>query len=204
MNKPNSTPTLGSASRALAANGYAPVSLLQPLGEWVSAVSPFFAKLPSWRTSEHPAGVLCRAPSPLAVLVIAPIEDTELAARVTKALADRGLLSGPVRRGSDGVDVRPLRAGVIPPGVRRALSGAVTIEQSRKFGQFDEPVSSIVPLDGHWSDGDLLTVPREKLPAIAADDVEALMSALDELPQQLAAERRPPPKPSIDAWLGAA
>jgi hypothetical protein len=169
--------TLGAARERLIANGYTPVSALDPHERVVAQHGPHVA-------SEHPPAVLCCA------LVLRPIPDHTLATRVRALLEKRGLLLGPVRLGSDGVEMRPVRFSSLWP--LSALGGSVYLNNE-----------GMVPLDAQWPQSDLLTVPYAKLPEIAADGAQALVQEIDMLPHKIAEEQRPPPKPSRRAWLGA-
>ena len=192
--KPNSTPTFGACASRLRSNGYEPISAIAPLGAQFD--ENLTGKLRDWtefEISEHPVAVRLQSPSGgLCTLVLTPaaIADPELLDRVRAVLEKSGLTAGPCRLGSDGREVYPLRAG-IGRASGEALDGAV------QFGR-----GVLLPLDGRWERGDLLSVQRAELPEVDADAVRAACAALSGLPYRLAEERRPPPAPSLEAWIG--
>ena len=192
--KPNSTMTYGACAARLRSNGYEPVSAIAPLGaEYDGNLTSKFVAWEPHEISEHPVAVRLAAPTGgLCVLVLNPaaIADLELLERVRALLTDRGLTAGPCRLGSDGREVYPLRAG-FSRSTGEALDGAV------HFGR-----GTLLPCDGRWERGDLLNVARAELPECDADTVRAACSDLSSLPYQLAEERRPPPQPTIEAWIG--
>ena len=192
--KPNSTMTYGACAARLRSNGYEPVSAIAPLGsEYDGNLTSKFVAWEPHEISEHPVAVRLQSPSGgLCVLVLNPaaIEDPELLERVRALLTDRGLTGGPCRNGSDGREVYPLRAGYSRVA-GEALDGAVT------FGR-----GTLLPCDGRWERGDLLNVARAELPEGDSDIVRAVCADLNGLPYRLAEERRPPPQPSLEAWIG--
>ena len=177
------SPTFGAAAARLRANGYAPCSAVAPLGVYAANLTGHHREWQPWEISEHPVAVELTG---MAVLVIAPAEiaDVELLERVRAELA--GATAGPCRVGSDGLEVFPLQAFGRPAG--DALDGAVRLL-----------CDGLLPLDGRWERGTLLDVARSELPS--ADELPAVLETLGRLPFVLAAERRPPPEPSIEGWL---
>ena len=177
------SPTFGATAARLRANGYEPVSAVAPRGVYEEHLTGHHRAWQPHEISEHVAAVELTG---MAVLVLDPskIEDVELAERVRAALA--GATSGPCRVGSDGLEVYPLQAFGRPSG--DALDGAVHLA-----------ADGLLPLDGRWERGDLLTVPRTELPS--ADEIAAVLETLGRLPFVLAAERRPPPAPTFTGWL---
>jgi hypothetical protein len=177
------SPTFGAAAARLRANGYEPVSAVAPRGVYEEHLTGHHRAWQPHEISEHVAAVELTG---MAVLVIAPaaIADVELLERVRAALA--GATAGPCRVGSDGLEVYPLQAFGRPSG--DALDGAVRLV-----------CDGLLPLDATWRGGDLLTVPRTELPS--ADELPAVLETLGRLPFVLAAERRPPPAPSLEGWL---
>jgi hypothetical protein len=170
--------TLGATRERLIALGYTPVSALDPHERMVAQHGPHVV-------SEHPPAVLCHA------LVLTPIKDQTLSARVQALLEKHGLLAGPARIGSDGREMRPVR-----------------FNSRYTFHALDESVwlkseNTVIPLDAQWRQGDLLAVAYEKLPEVGADWGQALFEEIDQLPLKIAAEKNPP-KPSRRAWLGSA
>ena len=192
--KPNSTMTYGACAARLRSNGYEPVSAIAPLGaEYDGNLTSKFVAWEPHEISEHPVAVRLAAPAgTLTLLVLDPhaMEDPELLERVRVLLTDRGLTGGPCRLGSDGRETYPLRAGY-SRSTGDALEGAV------QFGR-----GVLLPLDGRWERGDLLNVARAELPEGDSDIVRAVCSDLSSLPYRLAEERRPPPAPSLEAWIG--
>jgi hypothetical protein len=169
--------TLGATRERLIALGYTPVSALDPHERMVAQHGPHVV-------SEHPPAVLCHA------LVLTPINDQTLSARVRALFEKRGLLAGPVRVGSDGIEMRP-----------------VCFSSRYAYHALDESVrlssdDTVIPLDGLWPQGGLLAVPFAKLPEVSADWAQALFEEIGRLPYRIAEEQRPPPKPSRRAWLG--
>ena len=177
------SPTFGAAAARLRANGYEPCSAVAPLGTYAAHLTGNHRPWEPHEISEHPVAVELTG---MAVLVIAPAEiaDVELLERVRAALA--GATSGPCRVGSDGLEVFPLQAFGRPAG--DALDGAVRLL-----------CDGLLPLDGRWERGTLLDVARSELPS--ADELRGVLESLGRLPFILAAERRPPPAPSIEGWL---
>ena len=175
--------TYGACAEKLRQNGYAPCSAVAPLGVYDENLTGHHREWQPHEISEHPAAVELTG---LAVLVIAPvaIADVELLERVRTALA--AATSGPCRIGSDGLEVYPLQAFGRPAG--DALDGAVHLV-----------CDGLMPLDGSWERGTLLDVARSELPS--ADELPAVLETLGRLPFVLAAERRPPPAPSLAGWL---
>jgi len=163
-------PTFGSAAARLRQLGYFPVA---------------------WPRSDAPAAMLSEhgvAVGNIGVLILQPIEDAELNARVRALLEARGLLAGPVRAGTDAAEVRPLKVGKLwHPG--HALDDAVVLLEAQ-----------VVPMDGQWS-RTLLETPADALPAVSAADVTQMFEQLNRLPSELLAERRPQPQPSRKAWI---
>ena len=188
-------PTYGACAARLRSNGYAPVSAIAPLGsEYDGNLTSKFVAWEPHEISEHPVAVKLQSPSGgLCVLTLNPaaIADPELLELVRALLAEHGLTAGPCRLGSDGRETYPLRAGY-SRSTGEALDGAVT------FGR-----GTLLPCDGRWERGDLLNVARGDLPEVDADLVRAVCGELNGLPYKLAAERRPPPQPSLEAWIGA-
>ena len=177
------SPTFGAAAARLRANGYAPCSGVAPRGVYEQHLTGHHREWQPHEISEHPAAVELTG---MAVLVIAPaaIADAELLERVRAALA--GATAGPCRVGSDGLETYPLRAFGRPSG--DALDGAVRLA-----------CDGLLPLDGRWERGTLLDVARSELPP--ADDLRGVLESLGRLPFVLAAERRPPPAPTLAGWL---
>ena len=177
------SPTFGAAAARLRENGYEPVSAVAPRGVYDENLTGHHREWQPWEISEVPVAVELTG---LAVLVIDPskIADVELLERVRAALA--GATAGPCRIGSDGRETYPLQAFGRPAG--DALDGAVHLV-----------CDGLLPLDATWRGGDLLTVPRTELPS--ADELPAVLETLGRLPFVLAAERRPPPAPSLEGWL---
>ena len=192
--KTNIPPTYGACAARLRANGYEPISAIAPLGaEYDGNLTSKFVAWEPHEISEHPVAVRLASPTGgLCLLVLNPaaIADLELLERVRALLTDRGLTAGPCRLGSDGREVYPLRAG-FSRSTGEALDGAV------HFGR-----GTLLPCDGRWERGDLLDVQRSELPECDAAAVRAVCSDLSSLPYQLAEERRPPPAPSLEAWIG--
>ena len=188
--------TLGATRVQLAKLGYRAVSAFtlprRPAEFPATPVPELFHQMPEPLLSEHPVGVACGGGEPaLALLILGPIADEELAARAKKLLAE--MLTGPVRIGSDGWETRPLRLkGFLKHSSASALSGAVSLVSDR-----------IMPLDGTWTPvGGLLSTPADKLPEITAAAAIETLEAADWLPTRLESERRPPPKPSRHGWIG--
>ena len=184
--EPLATLTYGATAARLKANGHRPVSAIAPDGclalwpvvQFVAHEAPLI--------SEHPVAVRTAA------LALSPIEDDELDKRVRAALAKRGLLAGPTRLGSDGVELRPINLSGSTRGVLAELDGRVILHEL-----------VALPFDGQWS-ASLLDVPASQLPAIAADDVSALFAEeLRYLESRLRHERAPKPRPSKTAWVDA-
>lgn len=195
--------TLGATRERLVANGYLPVSMLMPFvpqdpsSPWKGGTqSP-----PPWLVSEHPAAVQTLGGGKhLAGLILTPQADAVLDRRTRAVLERAGLTRGPVRVGTDRRELWPLRAASRDAhGV--ALKGAVEMVGVFAGGMGTGLLGCLLPLDGAWPRGDLLSVPYEKLPDVG--DWRALFSELDRLPFQIAQEQRPPPKPSRRSWLGA-
>ena len=177
------SPTFGAAAARLRANGYEPVSAVAPRGVYAAHLTGNHRPWEPHEVSEHPVAIELTG---MAVLVIAPaaIADAELRERVRAALA--GATAGPCRIGSDGLETYPLQAFGRPAA--DALDGAVHLA-----------CDGLLPLDGRWERGTLLDVARSELPP--ADELPAVLENLGRLPFVLAAERRPPPEPSIEGWL---
>lgn len=161
--------TLGAARERLFTNGYEPVSLLTPDG------SP-----PPWSVSEHPVAVRTLARNPLAALVLSSPEDTALDQRIRTVLERRGLTRGPCRLGSDGRELWPLRA----PDTLWATStrdGALVLVCSVALGMGQGIQGALIPLDGSWPRGDLLSVSYAKLPALSSEEAASLFTELESL-----------------------
>ena len=175
--------TYGACAEKLRQNGYAPCSAVAPRGVYEQHLTGHHREWQPWEISEHPVAVELTG---MAVLVIAPaaIADAELLERVRAELA--GATAGLCRVGSDGLETYPLRAFGRPSG--DALDGAVHLV-----------CDGLMPLDGRWERGTLLDVARSELPS--ADDLPGVLESLGRLPYVLAAERRPPPAPSLEGWL---
>ena len=197
-------PTLGAVREKLIANGYTPVSMLlpvmpqDPLSPW-RQLEP--QPPPPWLVSEHPAAVqTLNGGKHLGALILKAPEDMVLDQRVRSVLEKRGLTRGPVRVGSDNRELWPLRAGATD--LRgSALNGAVELVGVFAGGMGTGLQGCLLPMDGAWPRGDLLSVAYDKLPPL--EDWRALLSELDRLPHLIAQENRPPPKPSRRSWLGA-
>ena len=190
--------TLGAARVQLAKLGYRPVSALtlppKPAEFPAPAHPELFYRQPDALQSEHPAAVLCAGGAPaLALLLLAPIADAALAGRVRELLEKAGLLSGPVRVGSDAIETRPLRlGGPLRNTHMAALDGAVSLWTHR-----------ILPLDGSWRpERGLLAVSAASLPEIKTTVAMELFEAIGFLPTRIEAEREPPPKASKYGWIG--
>jgi hypothetical protein len=166
--------TLGATREKLIALGYHVVSALDP-HERVQ-YGPHM--------SEHLPAVLCRA------LVLTPLPDQTLSTRVRALLEKRGLLGGPVRIGSDGREMRPVRFS--SQWHLTALDHSVYLSNQ----------DTVLPLDGHWPQADLLTVTYANVPEVNTDWAQALFQEICMLPYRIAEERAPPPRPSRRAWLG--
>ena len=175
--------TYGACAEKLRQNGYAPCSAVAPLGVYDENLTGHHREWQPHEISEHPAAVELTG---MAVLVLAPaaIADVELLERVRAELA--AATSGPCRVGSDGLETYPLQAFGRPAA--DALDGAVRLL-----------CDGLMPLYGRWDRGTLLDVARTELPS--ADELPAVLEGLGRLPFLLAAERRPPPAPSIEGWL---
>jgi hypothetical protein len=193
-------PTYGSAAAKLRENGYTPVSALMPYGLTMATAPPFALPVLEHLISEHAPSVLCRSKrGDLVALVQTPQDDPALAGRIYATLGKHGITRGPYRLGSDGAKLWPLRCN---PNVftRNALDGTVTLHFAVRGPV--EIYSTIIPLDGIWPQGDLLTVSYEKLPVISEAELETMFQELSDLPYKMAEEARPPPKPTRAAWLG--
>ena len=175
--------TFGACAEKLRQNGYEPCSAVAPLGVYAAHLTGNHRPWQPHEISEHPVAVELTG---VAALVIDPskIEDAELVQRVRAAVA--GATSGPCRIGSDGLETYPLQAFGRPAA--DALDGAVHLGSD-----------GLLPLDGRWERGTLLDVARTELPS--ADELPRVLETLGRLPFILAAERRPPPLPSIEGWL---
>jgi hypothetical protein len=180
--------TVGAARERLIALGYAPTSALAPEDSH------------PWLVSEHPVAVRTLGPNPLALLILSPGEDSALHQGIQAVLDRRGLARGPVRIGSDQRTLWPLRSETELMG-RSALNGAVEVVCAHCPGRFQGLMGSFLPLDGTWPRGDLLSVPYAKLPALSAEEADALFDELTALPFK-AADARERPKPSRRAFLG--
>lgn len=187
-------PTYGACAARLRSNGYELISAIAPLGaEYDGNLTSKFVAWEPHEISEHPVAVRLQSPTgTLTLLVLNPaaIADPELLERVRAVLEKSGLTAGPCRTGSDGRETYALRAGY-SRAAGSALGDAVT------FGR-----GTLLPLDGRWERGDLLNVTRAELPEVDADTVRAVCADLNGLPYRLAQERRPPPQPSLEAWIG--
>lgn len=181
------TLTLGAVRAKLIANGYTPVPLLAPDGAHPALVSEF---LPALRTL---------GANTLAALILTPPEDTTLNSRIRAVLERRGLTGGPVRVGSDGRELWPLRGELL---ARSALDGAVELICAHSRGMGSGLEGALIPLDGAWARGNLHEIPYRALPALSSADAAELFEEVDALPRRIAEERRPPPKPSRRAFLG--
>ncbi len=193
MSKPNVL-TFGACAQRLTQNGYTAVSAIAPDGTWDAAATGHFRAWTAFEASEHPVAVRLRsAHRNLTTMVLEPfaIEDAELLERVRALLAEHGLTAGPYRVGSDGRECYLLRSGFEIPTYRPALDGAVV------FG-----TGSLLALDGQWKNGTLLDVTVAELPAAPRELIETVAGALEHLPFQLAEEHRPPPQPTLEAWIG--
>lgn len=178
--------TFGAAAKRLRDNGYHVVSALAPSGESNSSVAAAYRPTYEALISEHPVAVA------IAILALAPIEDEELDKRVRAALGKRGLLRGPVRIGSDGVELRPLNLADTISTLVAEIDGAVAL-----IG------SAALPVDAKWNNGTLLEVPLSALPRINGNAVRELFDKeLRFLPGHLAHEREPPRKPSRLGFVG--
>ena len=188
------TPTFGSAARRLRELGYSPVSAVAPYGLFDESVTGKFREWTDCEVSEHPVAVLLSGGRQnFCVLQVNPtqIVDAECLERTRELLRKAGLTAGPCRVGSDGCECWPLRVGIGRPSAT-ALGGAVVIG-----------AGTLLPLDATWRNGSLLDVPARELPAVEPDAVQALLAEVNRLPYLLAEERRPPPQPTIEAWIGA-
>jgi hypothetical protein len=172
------TLTLGAARERLIANGYVPVSALDPHARVGAQYGPHM--------SEHLPAVLCCA------LVLTPLQDPTLDRRVRALLEKRGLLRGPVRLGSDGGEMRPVRFNN-QRWPLAALAERVVIK--------NQP--TVIPLDALWPQGDLFGIPCAQLPEANVDWGLDLFRDIDALPFKIVEERQPPPRPSRRGWLGA-
>lgn len=176
---------LGTVRKRLEKLGYKPVSAIYPYG-WADEAygRVTLERPPTHLISEHPAAVLG-----IDALVLRPWEDADMADRVRKTLERAGLLSGPMRLGSDLVELYPLQPEPAGTRFREVLEGAVALWPH-----------TVIALDGMWPDRTLLEVSLAELPTLA--DADALFEELESIPAKLAAERAPPPKPSPLAFLG--
>ena len=189
--------TLGATRVQLAKLGYRAVSAFtlprRPAEFPATPVPELFHQMPEPLLSEHPVGVACGGGEPaLALLILGPIADEELAARAKKLLAE--ILTGPVRIGSDGWETRPLRlvGGPLRHSAASALGGAISLVSDR-----------VLPLDGSWSPvGGLLSISAATLPEISSSVAMEAFEVIDMLPVRLEVQRRPPPKPSRHGWIG--
>src|ERR1700683_492396 len=191
--------TLGAARERLIANGYTPVSMLMPFvpqdpsSPWKGGPqSP-----PPWLVSEHPAAVQTLGGGKhRAGLILTPKADALLDRRTRAALDRAGLTGGPVRIGSDRSELWPLRAASRDAhGV--ALKGAVELVGVFAGGMGTGLQGCLLPLDGEWPRGDLLSVSYDKLPDIG--DWRALFAQVGRGPLVVAQETRPPPEPQSPA-----
>ena len=132
--------------------------------------------------------------------MVLPGQDGELTERIRGVLDAHKLRTGPCRIGSDGSELYPLKAGVLPP--RSSVGLGVLFEHAYRAGPFDEPQPRLIPLDGTWRNGDLLTVPRDELPAIDSDGIDGIIAELAALPGKIETAHRAPPQPTLEAWLG--
>ncbi|MBS0374795.1 MAG: hypothetical protein JSR73_09420 [Proteobacteria bacterium] len=190
--------TLGAVAERLRGNGYEPTSALFPFGRLTEDFPLRYGPWPTHLVSEHPPAIVLR--HPLAVLILNPIGDPELNERARAVLTQNGLLQGPVRLGSDGGESRPLRLGEPFQRLQSmgALNGAIALDQQQNDGIAVR--SSLLPLDGHWPDGDLLSVGFDDLPEFSG--MAGLMRELDQLSFAIANERAPPRKPSRLGFVG--
>lgn len=162
--------TLGAARERLIANGYTPVSALSP-----------DARSDHWLMSEHPAALKTLGDKPLAALILSPPQDTALGQRIRAVLERHALTAGPVRIGSDHRALWPIRADARLLSGRAALDGAVILECNAAMGGGQGIRGALIPLDGAWPRGDLLSVPYPNLPALSSDEALALFQELERL-----------------------
>ena len=198
--------TFGRLAGRLRSLGYDPTSALAPDGvPWRDVRGlTHFLRPSGFVISEHAVALRCfETSSPLVLLAVAPIADVALSERVLTVL--ERFTSGPCRTSSDGVRVWPLRPRDPPLITRKALDGAVVIEHATPLGfGAGWQSTALLPLDGTWSGGSPLTVPRAELPAISGGEVEQIVAALEGLPVRMAEEhRREQPRPARRAgWIG--
>lgn len=212
--------TYGATRAKLTANGYAPVSALGPYG------LAYIARSPAPLLSQHPVAVLCWSglkhgkygEKNVVALVLAGnnaelaerirechgdgVPAAELLERIRDVLAREGLTGGPVRYGDDGSELRPLRAETRIPLSSEILNGAFSMLFDGKSGPGSDHYSHFIPLDGKWSNGDLLAVKWDELPLITDDKISSLLKELEALPARIHVEHKPPPKPARSNWLG--
>jgi hypothetical protein len=190
--------TYGAVAAQLEKNGYVPTSAIAPHGRLADTTPVRLQPHAPHTISEHPPAIFIK--SPLVALVLTPLDDQVLAKRILMLFEKRGLTGGPVRLGSDGRGARLLRCESLGLTGHTALDGAVVLD--RELNDRTSILHSVLPLDGDWVGGSLLTTPLSKLPVV--QDARELFEALNDLPNKIRAERAPPPKPSKRAYLGVA
>jgi hypothetical protein len=121
---------------------------------------------------------------------------------VKEVLEKFGLLSGPCRTDSFGNEEHPLRYSGAPildgeaaarltfdndyatVFFKHAIAPGRYIQHTDSWGRMDqraaEPIGShVIELSGDWKNGDLLTVPRDRLPELLQADVTRIISDVE-------------------------
>jgi hypothetical protein len=199
--------TFGATREKLLQNSYAPCSALRPAIRGYLAADDVGGVL-LYPQHGDMQGYQARR---LCVLVITT-RDRELRKKILALLVKHELAGGPVRVASDGSEARPLRYDGYDPLLGRdsqSLKGetepAVILECATRELTGGPLCSGVLRVDGEWTNGSLLTVPRSKLPEIDSDGIDAFFTALnssDFFP--IEPWRNPPPPPSQPRKIPAA
>jgi hypothetical protein len=174
----NSGILLGSVAQTLQANGYAPTSAIRP-GKF------------GFRFSEDPAAVLT-APQRKSecglddfdkrrvLALTVTTRDPALRKAIVAILAKYGVGKGPVRVGSDGSETHVLQSDTAhaPLSKDNLPSAFGEIEPAAALDSVSGEISesAFIPLSGTWKNGDLITVPRAKLPIV--ENIDALFQEI--------------------------
>jgi len=179
--------TLGAVAQTLRDNGYAPVAMDRSYG-FMSADEPAaIATVPGYASE---AGGLADYDKRRVIAIAITARDSKVRADILKTLAKYGVGRGPARVASDGAEYHVIRwdGYDVPHVMTDKLPGeydAAMCVLSQVYDGKGKMQPALIRVDhGTWKNGDLLTTPRSKLPALDSGKLAALFEEIKDVVRQ--------------------
>jgi len=183
----NNINTLGVVAQTLRDNGYAPVAMDRSYG-FMSADEPAaVAAVPGYASE---AGGLADYDKRRVIAIAVTARDTEARADILKVLAKFGVGKGPCRVASDGAEYHVIKwdGYDVPHAATDKLPGEfdpAAAVVSQVYDGKGKMQPALISVDhGTWKNGDLMTTPRSKLPALDGGKLAALFEEIKDVVRQ--------------------